>query len=325
VGRPVSETKPEGQRRALLLQCRDMTYQARTLAAAAMIVAFASAIAAQHDVTAQVQAAEKQLAAGDVAGAAAALEKIVAAAPRSYDARLLLGRALDLQGSHESARVHFDEALKLASDEERNTALTALGISYAFQSKADEAARYYQRAFDAQVQADNRAGAAGLANGLGRIYLESGNLRKAEEWYRTGYEMAKKIPGLPAGQSALWEMRWHHALARIAARAGNKTAAEEHASAVKAELDQGVSENQRPAYPYLLGYIAYYSKDYRTAVAELLKGDQNDPFVLGLVALSYQRLGDREKAAEYSRRVMASSYHSINSAFARPAARAFLR
>ena len=279
----------------------------------------------QSDVAAQIETAQKQLESGDLQGAVGSLEKIVAAAPRSFDARLAFGRALDLRGQHAAARTHFEQAVKLAADEQRNAALTALGTSYAFESKPDEAARYYQRAFDAELQADDRVGAAGLANALARIYLESGSLRKAEEWYTTGYETAKKIPELPAGQAALWEMRWHHALGRIAARRGDKPAANRHAVAVKAALDKGGNENQRPAYPYLLGYIAYYSKDYATAIAEFLKGDQNDPFVLGLIAQAYQQQGDRERAAEYYRKVMASTAHNINAAFARPRARAFLR
>jgi Tfp pilus assembly protein PilF len=279
----------------------------------------------QSDVAAQIETAQKQLESGDLQGAVGSLEKIVAAAPRSFDARLVFGRALDLQGQHAAARTHFEQAVKLATDEQRTAALTALGTSYAFESKPDEAARYYQRAFDAELQADDRVGAAGLANALARIYLESGNLRKAEEWYTTGYETAKKIPELPAGQAALWEMRWHHALGRIAARRGDKPAANQHAVEVKAALDKGGNENQRPAYPYLLGYIAYYSKDYTTAIAQLLKGDQNDPFVVGLIAQAYQHQGDRERAAEYYRKVMASTAHNINAAVARPRARAFLR
>lgn len=284
-----------------------------------------SAPLVQPDTLAQVRQAEKLIASGDIRGAIAALEKTVAAAPASFDARLVLGRALDLEGKHDAARRHFEEAVKHADDDERNTALTSLGISYAFESKPDEAARYYQRAFDAQLQADDRGGAAGLANALGRIYLESGNLQKAEQWYTTGYEMAKKVPELPAPQAALWEMRWHHALGRIAARRGNQAAAAEHAAAVKTLLDKGGNDNQRVFYPYMLGYIAFFAKDYKGAVDELLKGDQNDPFVLGLIAQSYQKMNDRPKAEEYYRKVMASTAHSINAAFARPLARAFLR
>ena len=282
--------------------------------------------AAQKSVAVQLQDADKLLSSGDAVGAVAALQKIVAAAPSLFEARLPLGRALDLEGRHADARMHFEQALRLASDDEqRSDALVALGISYAFESKADEAARYFQRAFDADMKADERGAAAGRANALGRIYLESGNVQKAEEWYKTGYETAKKIPGLPAPQAALWEMRWHNAMGRIAARKGQRDAALKHAAQAKSLLDRGGNENQAVFYPYLLGYIAFFSKDYKGAVDELLKGDQQDPFVLGLIAQSYQRLGDRTRAEEYFRKVMAMPVHSINSAFARPPARAFLR
>ena len=292
---------------------------------AATILLAASTVSAQTDPAARVRDAQALMDSGDLDGAVRGLEAAVAAAPRSFEARLALGRALDLAGRHAAARSQLEEAVKLAPDAQRNEALTALGISYAFESKPDEAARYYQRAFDAEIQADDRGGAAGLANALGRIYLESGNLPKAEEWYTTGIETARKVPGLSAEDTALWEMRWHHALARIAARRGDHRAAAEHVAAVKAQLDKGGNENQRRFFPYLAGYVAFFSKDYRTAVQELAQGDQEDPFVLGLLAQAHERLGEKDKAAEYYRKVLASTAHSINSAFARPRARAFLR
>ena len=293
--------------------------------AAVMVFGISAALAQTPAVNAPIEQAEKLMSSGDVAGAIAALQPIVASSPSSFPGRLALGRALDLEGRHDAARVHLEEALKLATGDQRTAALTALGVSYAFEAKADEAARYYQRAFDADVQADQRAAAAGRANALGRIYLESGNLQKAEQWYTTGYEMAKKIPELPGPQAALWEMRWHNALGRIEARRGNLKAAQEHATAVKGLLDKIGADNQRVFYPYLIGYIAFFNKAYRSAVEELAKGDQSDPFVLGLIAQSYEKLGDRARAEEYHRKVMAAATHSINSAFSRPQARAFLR
>lgn len=297
----------------------------RMAVAAALLLTGVALVSAQQDPASQVEGAEKLIESGDVAGGVRLLGQVVASAPRSFEARLALGRGLDLEGRHQAARSHLEEAVKLAPAEERNSALTALGISYAFESKPDEAARYYQRAFDADMQADDRAGAAGLANALGRIYLESGHLAKAEEWYTTGYETAKKIQGLSSDATALWEMRRHNAFGRIAARRGDKAAAASHAAAAKALLDKGGNENQRPFYPYLLGYIAFYSKDYRQAIAELAKADQEDPFILGLLAQAHQRLGQKTEAAEYYRKVMASPAHNINSAFSRPLARKFLR
>jgi tetratricopeptide (TPR) repeat protein len=301
-----------------------MTYFTGCVAAVAILVACPVALA-QADPDAQIAAAQQLIEAGDVRGGIKALEGVVASTPESFRARLALGRALDLDGGHREARTHLEEAVRLASDDERTTALAALGISYAFQSQPDESARYYQRAFDMRMQAGDHGAAAALANALGRIYLESGNLEKAEQWYTTGYETSQEIRGRTAAETNLWEMRRHNAFGRIAARRGDRTAALEHAAAVKALLDKGGNEGQRPFYPYLLGYIAFFSKDYKGAIAELTHGDLEDPFVLGLIAQAHERLRQREAAAKYYRLVMASPAHNINTAFARPRARAFLR
>ncbi len=269
--------------------------------------------------------AQRLIRSGDVAGAVTILEKAVAAAPQSSEAHLALGRALDLKGVHKTARQHLEQAISLATDANRNQALAAMGVSWAFEARADEAARYYQRIFDAQIQAKDRGGAAGTANALGRIYLESGNLDKAEQWYRTGHETAKQVPELPATQIALWEMRWHNAQARIAARRKNAAAAATHVADAKAWLDKSGNENQRVFHPYLVGYVAFYAGDYKQAVDELLKGDQTDPFVLGLIAQAYEKLKDRAKAREYFEKVVALPSHTINTAFALPKARAYLR
>jgi len=285
-----------------------------------------AAARAQQGATGPTAEADRLLESGDIKGAISSLDRLVRASPRSFEARLALGRALDLDGRHGDARRHLEQALKLApTEEERTDALTTLGISYAFEAKADEAARYYQRAFDDDVQRNDRSAAAGRANALGRIYLESGNLQKAEQWYTTGFETSRKIPELRASQAALWEMRRHNALGRIEARRGNRAAANEHVAAVKGLLDTPGLENQRVFYPYLVGYIAFFAKQYQQAADELLRGDQSDPFVLGLIAQSYEKLGDRAKAGEYYRKVLAMPVHSINSAFSRPPARAFLR
>jgi len=292
---------------------------------AVLVLGQAPLVRAQKDTAVQVDAAQQLIEAGDLAGATKTLEAAIASSPESFRARLGLGRVLDLEGRHDAARVHLEEAVRLASDEERTAALAALGISYAFEARPDESARYYQQAFDMQMQAGDRSVAAALANALARIYLESGNLDRAEQWYTTGYETARDIPAQAPAEIALWEMRRHHALGRIAARRGNRPAALEHASAVRERLDKGIADDQQPAYPYLLGYIAFFFKDYRDAIAQLSKGDLDDPFVLGLLAQAYEHLGDREAAAKYYRRVLASTSHSINAAFSRPLARAALR
>jgi tetratricopeptide (TPR) repeat protein len=284
-----------------------------------------AAYAQTPDAAALVKEGDKLLDDGNVAGAVEKFRAAVAADPQRYDAHSSLGQALDLDGRYAEAREHLERAIALAPEDSKNQALAAMGTSYAFEAKAEDAARYYRRAFDAQTQAKDPGGAAGTANALGRVYLESGNTAKAEEWYRTGYETSRRVSNLTAAQLRLWDMRWQHALGRIAARKGRRDAALEHAAAVKKLLDEGGNDNQRAAYPYLMGYIDFYTKRYQDAIQSLKEGDQEDVFVLGLISQSYNRLNDGAHAREYAERVMASSAHNINAAFSRPQARALLK
>ena len=200
-----------------------------------MVLLIASVVALSIDGPRQkpakdlVQEGQKLLRDGDVEQALARFKDAVAAAPDLFDAQYGAGRAFDLVGDYRDARAHLERAITLAPDDARDQALSAMGISYAFEARADDAARYYQRVFDAQIQADDRPNASATANAIGRIYLESGNLRKAEEWYRTGYETGKKVSQQPAAAMALVEMRWRNAMGRLAARRGDRKAALAHA------------------------------------------------------------------------------------------------
>ena len=273
------------------------------------------------DAAALVRDGQALLDGGNLDGAVEKFRAAVTADPQRYEAQDALGRALDLAGHYTEAREHLERAIALAPDASKNQALAAMGTSFAFEARAEDAARYYQRAFDAQMEGKDLAGAAGTANALGRVYLESGNWQKAEQWYRTGYETARRISHMPAAQLALWDMRWEHAQGRIAARRGRRTQALQHAAAVKRLMPTVADENQRAAYPYLLGYIDFYTHHYRPAIESLKQGSQEDVFVLGLIAESYRKLHDEPHAREYFERVLAGTGHNINTAFSRPAAR----
>jgi len=157
---------------------------------------------------------------------------------------------------------------------------------------------------------------------MARVYLESGDPQTALKWYETGYSTSKKLTSAPPDQVDLWELRWLHARSRIAARLGDAAEAARYADAVKAIVDKGgLNEEQRPAYQYLVGYNALYAGKYETAVTELLKADQRDPFILGLLAQAYEKNNDTARAREYYSRVLASTSHNLQNAFSRPLAR----
>jgi tetratricopeptide (TPR) repeat protein len=246
--------------------------------------------------------------------------------PELFEAHLGLGIALDLQGHYTEARQHLERALQRATDSNRSTVLSALAISYVFESKTDEAAKYYQRQFDLQVAAGALDGAASTANALGRLYLETGAIDLADQWYRTGYATARKLSGLPGDQVDLWEMRWLHAQSRVAARRGDAAGAAKHAAALKALIDKG-GENakQLPIYHYLVGYNALYLGRFDAAVAALEKADTTDPFILGLLAEASEKGGDKAAARAYWSKAAATYGHSLQNALTRPKANAALR
>jgi tetratricopeptide (TPR) repeat protein len=118
----------------------------------------------------------------------------------------------------------------------------------------------------------------------------------------------------------LWVFRWEHAQARIAARRGKVEEAQQHVAAAKVALDKTNNADQARFFPYLTGYVAFYTGDYKTAIADLQKADQRDPLILALLGESYEKSGDRSKAMDYYRKVLASNAHNPTNAFARPLA-----
>jgi len=261
---------------------------------------------------------------GKLSEALALYRQALAADPKLVDAHLGAGRTLDLTGQHDEARRHFATAIEQAAPDAKAQALTAMAVSYAFEARAADAAKFYERVFADSIAAGNANGATATANAMARVYLESGDLANAEKWYRTGYDTSKQIKDLTPAQTDLWQTRWLHAQARIAARRGNVTEARRHAAALKALLDKGENDGERSQYQYLLGYIALEAGEYDTAITELEKGTLTDSFVLGLIAKAYEKKADAAKATEYYRKVMAATAHSINTAFSQQWARKYL-
>lgn len=248
-------------------------------------------------------------------------QRVVRETPDSFDAHYGIARALDLAGKYDDARRHFATAIDLAPEDLKDQALRMMGISHIFVRDADGAAPYFKAVIRRRVDAGSFGEAAEAANELGRVYLELGDAKEALRWYRTGYEMASREPGQPAALTDLTALRWAHAQARIAARQGNGSEARKQVAAVKTLLDKGSNPDQQIQYPYLRGYIDFHLGDHEGALVHLQRADQEDPFILLLLAASHEKLGNAEKSREYYRKVLASSSHALNNAFARPVAR----
>jgi tetratricopeptide (TPR) repeat protein len=181
--------------------------------------------------------------------------------------------------------------------------------------------KYASQAYDIFLAAKDFFNSGEVANELARICLESGDLDQAQKWYQTGHEVGPREPDIKPERKDLWDFRWEHALARLAARRGQAAEAQKHVAAAKTILDKGTNPDQASFFPYLVGYVAFYGGDHKAALAALQQGNQNDPFILSLIAQTYEKLGDEAQAKEYYKKILASNAHNPTNAFARPLAR----
>jgi len=264
----------------------------------------------------------------DLAGrhdeAIAIFREVLEREPNSYHAHYGIGRALDLAGRYDEAREHFGKAIELASTGDKDQATRMLAIAWTFAGNVDQASSTFQQVFNRQRAAGNFGGASDVASELGRVYLEHGDLDEAATWYQTAHEVASRESDLPVWRVNLADMRWAHAQARIAARRGQSREAHRQEAVVKALLEKGGNDDQRVQYQYLLGYVAFYLGDYAGAQQALEQADQKDPFILLLLARTHEALGQADRSRDYYQRVLGSTSHAVNNAFARPVAKAKL-
>src|SRR5262249_16907195 len=135
-----------------------------------------------------------------------------------------------------------------------------------------------------------------MANEAARVCIDNGDLDSAELWYKKGQEMGLRDPNITPGLRDLWKFRTEHAVARVAARRGNKAEAQKHIAAAKAALenmekvDPDRYKQQQVFLPYLTGYVALYTGDLQTALADLQKANQNDAFIQCLIGMTYEKL-----------------------------------
>jgi Flp pilus assembly protein TadD len=292
--------------------------------AAILQSAHAQQSATVPDASADLQRqAQQQMREGKEQEAVASARRAVALSPQSFQAQNTLGAMLDLAGTYKEARDAFAKAAEIAPDaDDKARAERAIAISYGFERDCTNAAKHAEPVYRRYLDANDFNNAGGVANELARLCLDAGNIDFAERWYRMGTEAGLREPEIKAEQQDLWRFRLEHALARIAARRGQKAEAEKHVAAAKELLDRGnVPEEQKEYFPYLTGYVALYTGDYRTALNELQQGNQNDAYVLGLIAQTYEKLGQTDKAMEYYRKVMTSTAHNPTTAGSRPLAR----
>jgi tetratricopeptide (TPR) repeat protein len=254
--------------------------------------------------------------------ALALYRKTLQTEPDSLPANMAAGTVLDLMGKGEEARKNFSKAIEVADTPEHKAgAQRAMAMSYAFEGNCAKTIEYEQQVFDYYGNVRNFFQQGEIADEAARVCIDSSDLDAAEKWYKIGHDTGMKEPDIKPPRQDLWNFRWEHAQARIAARRGEQAEAQKHVAAAKAILDKGTNPEQAAFFPYLKGYVAFYAGDYKTALEELSEANQNDPFIQCMLAQTYEKLGEKDKATEYYRKASTASSHNPPAAYAVPFAR----
>jgi tetratricopeptide (TPR) repeat protein len=243
---------------------------------------------------------------------------------------------LDVDGKHAEARAIFQALIDNAPDPAAKAAAQRrMAISHGFEGHCAETVKYEEMVIGywktrEEAEPQNAFYQEGeMANEAARICIDAGDIGTAEKMYKRGTELGLKEPEPKTHPKSLWDFRLAHAQARIAARKGDKKAAQRYVAEARRILDsdQTMAANQERFYPYLVGYVALYANDLKTAETELMKaismqGNSTDPFMHALLGMTHENMGHRNAAKEwYQKAYDLATQHNPPSAFARPFAK----
>jgi tetratricopeptide (TPR) repeat protein len=292
----------------------------RSLAFLILLAAVASAQPpARPEQPAFIRQGQQLMRDGKLAEALALYQQTLQSTPDSIPANNAAGVTLDLMGRSPEARKYFSKAIELSTTPQAKAAAErAMAMSYAFEGNCKETINHELVPFDYYTHEKDFYQQGEMADEAARVCIDAGDLDAAAKWYKIGHERGIQEPGIKPDRKDLWEFRWENAQARIAARRGNQAEAQRHVAAAKAALDRGTNSAQMIFFPYLTGYVAFYAGDYKTALADLQKANQNDPFIQCMIGQTYEKLGQKESAMEAYRKAAATTAHNPPAAYARP-------
>jgi len=268
--------------------------------------------------------AQRLLREGKLAEALGAYKQELKADPKSLPALNGAGVTLDLMGKTSEARGYFSKAIEAApTPQAKAAARRAMAMSYAFDNDCQNTVKYEMLVNEHWIAEKNFYQQGEMLNEAARVCIEAGEFDTAEKLYRSGTETGLQEPNISAERKALWNFRLEHALARLAARRGQKDLAQKHVAAAKAVLDSSpeMAKAQAIFFPYLAGYVALHTGDPYNARFHLAQANQNDPFINCLLGLAHEQLGQKENALEHYRKAYATTGHNPPAAFAKPFAR----
>lgn len=239
------------------------------------------------------------------------------------------GIQLDLDGKGPEARAVFQKEIDTASTPAaKANAQRAMAMSWAFEGNCKKTAQYedlvigYWKTQESSAPENAFYQEGEMADEAARVCIDNGDFAIARQLYRKGHDLGLGEPNISPGRKDLWEYRWEHAEARLAAREGRKAEADKHVAAARSILadmkgkDPKLYEQQKNFMPYLTGYVALYAGDPQAALTDLENANATDASIQCLMGVAYEKLGQKDKAIEMYKKAGAVRGHNPPAAFA---------
>jgi tetratricopeptide (TPR) repeat protein len=238
--------------------------------------------------------------------------------PRSDSLRQ--AQRLDAEGQHQQARAIFQALIDNAPDPAAKAQVQRrMAMSYGYDGNCAKTIEYEEMVIAywrtrREAEPQNAHYQEGeMANEAARVCIDHGLLDEAERMYRRGSDLGNMEPEPRTHPKSLWDYRLAHGLGRINARRGNAEEAQRWIAEARKALDSDpeMAEGQERYFPYLVGYVALYTGDLKTAEEQITRamdsGLDSDPFQVVLLGMTHEKMGNQAKATELFERAFEMS------------------
>jgi tetratricopeptide (TPR) repeat protein len=162
------------------------------------------------------------------------------------------GVRFDLEGKGSEARDAFQQAIDAApTPAAKAAAQRAMAMSWAFEGNCKKTVEYEDMVIaywqdQEKASPENAFYQQGeMADEAARVCIDGGDLQTAYDLYKKGRDLGLREPNISPARKDLWDYRWEHAQARIAARRGNKSEADRHVRAAQSVLEDMKQQDKK--------------------------------------------------------------------------------
>jgi tetratricopeptide (TPR) repeat protein len=240
--------------------------------------------------------------------------------PNFVASRAGIGHNYVFMGEFDKAKASYDGIFEYAETvADTNTGFFWKAVSYVHEGKHDKAVETLRQQHDFAKAHDDVYLQATILGQIGAIYLERGDFGKALEAARQVRQIAASPeiePGVREGY--LRGCAFTEAVVSARQRKPDEAASkiEEFQISAEASGNLVVMKNLHT----LMGVVAYWGKEYETAIRELQQGNPQDQYNRYYLALSYEKSGQKEEAKEIFSQIANYNRNNLFYALVRPEA-----